>query len=1047
MARIKITLRFLLLVVFYASCCATFPQTVDAENLKWSRVNIPSNGVSGQWILAQGSDLHSLTLASDGTLYCSANPSLTPFRLFKSTDGGGRWSYTGRVEDVIIDIAVLNADSNCVYYATAEKVYKSIDAGASFTLLAANPGGSGLENKQITSLDVASWDNVTYVAVGVLDRDAAQYGGVYVFDESQPAVWRDCGIGNYDVYKVAFSPRFAEDGQLIAIVTDEQDTLVLSGNIEAGWPFQAGAARLPGLIPLSADIVFPADYDSAVVSGQYVQFISLNTGYGQGGIYSLRGQPAPAPSTLTPLHSGDFSSLAISGNSGAAKLLAGSAGTTQIYFSEDAGVTWSSSLKPPSGDASTEVLMAADIADSGVAYAITSGAESAFSVSRDQGNTWNQTGLIDTRISTILDLAVSPDYALDNTLFLLTADIQNSLWYTSDQGLSWERIYCTAPSQPERINLVLLSPQYPSNGTLFLAGTGGGNPFIWKSENSGQSFSRTASVDPATGVPVNIDAWTITSGNVLFVGNFDGDRSLVYQTGPNSLSYVDKGVAGRQIISSLALSPNYNNDHSILAGNTFGSVFFSNDSGLVFESLPLDAAEPTFAGNIAVAFDADFAQNKTIYAADDIAGKGVYRFVIGESFSWESIDTNLSAEAGIGQLAVSSTGVLYALNSQTVKNAGSKGGMERSLNSSAAAPVFQTVIGGLNDGITLKKLWAQGNNLWTIDTQDTHNKKLLIYTDTLVNPVILVSPADSAAGLNPDNTTLSWQPVGGATAYHWQIDTAGDFLSIADEGDTASSQITLTNLDKNTTYHWRAMAVLPVVSPWSTVRVFNTCHLDAPTLSQPASSGTISIKPVFKWSISAGAEQYGLQISLNPTFSTLAINRICDATVWQSDISLNYNSTYYWKVRAIAGVVNSGWSAVGVFITQAAPTPPAPSTPAPTPTPTRTPSPTLAPAPAPAPLFTSPSPQASSTPVQAASTTPPASIASQASSSAPDIKSDSSKNTAVSVETPLLSSAPPGTTPAGPVNSTSPVLFAVVGGLAVLTTVSTAALFMLKKVK
>ena len=64
--------------------------------------------------------------------------------------------------------------------------------------------------------------------------------------------------------------------------------------------------------------------------------------------------------------------------------------------------------------------MATDFASSDIAYAATSGTESAFSVSRDGGITWNQQSLIDTKISDIVDLAPSPDYSQDNTLFMLT---------------------------------------------------------------------------------------------------------------------------------------------------------------------------------------------------------------------------------------------------------------------------------------------------------------------------------------------------------------------------------------------------------------------------------------------------------------------------------------------------------------------------------------------------------------------------------------------------------------------------------------------------
>ncbi len=69
-------------------------------------------------MLASGSSVQHLTMAIDGTLYCYANPSATSYRLFKSADGGGSWSYTGEVEDTIVDIATAPNDASIVYYAT-----------------------------------------------------------------------------------------------------------------------------------------------------------------------------------------------------------------------------------------------------------------------------------------------------------------------------------------------------------------------------------------------------------------------------------------------------------------------------------------------------------------------------------------------------------------------------------------------------------------------------------------------------------------------------------------------------------------------------------------------------------------------------------------------------------------------------------------------------------------------------------------------------------------------------------------------------------------
>ena len=84
---------------------------------------------------------------------------------------------------------------------------------------------------------------------------------------------------------------------------------------------------------------------------------------------------------------------------------------------------------------------------------------------------------------------------------------------------------------------------------------------------------------------------------------------------------------------------------------------------------------------------------------------------------------------------------------------------------------------------------------------------------------------------------------------------------------------------------------------------------------------------------------------LNPTVLKVGDYALA-TTAWQCNINLNYDTTYYWKVRAISGDSYSDWSAVSTFTTvsppeevqaaSSAPTPasPPPAPPPPSPTPT-----------------------------------------------------------------------------------------------------------------
>jgi len=183
--------------------------------------------------------------------------------LFKSVDAGYSWSYTGNVQDAIVALATAPDDANIIYYATVSSIYKSADAGNSFIQLPPNPGGAGADNITITCIDIARLAGNNIIVVGTADSDNSQYGGVYTLDENEVLPgWLDTNLGSYDVSAVAFSPSFAADRQLVAVVTDEQDTLVTTRIDAGGWNQVIAEAAIEGIAARAAAIAFPDDYDA-----------------------------------------------------------------------------------------------------------------------------------------------------------------------------------------------------------------------------------------------------------------------------------------------------------------------------------------------------------------------------------------------------------------------------------------------------------------------------------------------------------------------------------------------------------------------------------------------------------------------------------------------------------------------------------------------------------------------------------------------------------------------------------------------------------------
>jgi len=929
MAKIEFALGLILSLSLLSSIFSA-SVTASPDAARWSSVNIPTEGKSGNWVLANGSDVRHLTMAIDGTLYGYASPSGTSYTLSKSTDSGYSWSFTGRVEDAIVAIATAPDDATVIYYATSTNIYKSTDAGVSFIPLPSKPGGAGSNNVGITSIDFTKMGSKYIVAVGTRDADSSEFGGVYILDENEPfSNWVDINIGGYDVSAVAFSPNFAADQQLVAAASDETDTVVTT-LIGSGWGETIGDAIITGIAPTSATIAFPNDYEA---TKNDVLFVAIDTGSNNGDVYRINGIGAPNSSVATDLNIGsaygannvDVTTLAVTGNSAAATLLAGAASSAQVYYSSDGGMNWARSAKPPTGQSQTCVVMPLDYGSTGKAYTAASGTESAFSYTTDGGVTWNQLSLIDTKISNIVDLAPSPNYSQDNTLFMLTSSSEQSLWRSMNGGAQWERAFTSALAGVDSIDRVELSPNYYSSQVIFITGSSNGNPAIWKSTDSGQSFTPPRfSHDPDTGTPFSIDRWVVVNDNTLFAGSFDGSNGLVYCITNNGLWYSSGAAAGSHPLNCIALSPDYKEDETVLVSNASGEVYWSDDNGVSFEPLPPDAASPPLTDNITLAFDPDYSHNNTVYAASDKADKGIYRFITGTSTKWESIDSTLPTGSMIGQLAVSAEGTLYATNTKA------DNGMERCLNPAySLGPTFETVTGGLDDGAILSGLWLCGNQLWSVDTKNT---RLVTFTDSLTVPVTLTSPSDKAPGVGTisgntiGNVNLDWEVPSGATSYKWQLDCGTNFSSVPTgfEDNTNASSTRLPALEPATTYDWRVRVTEPVLSPWSAKWSFTTSLgeevINHRLYSPEAGAREMPLKPIFQWSAIAGADSYELLVSTDISFASPIIIKIGDyalpTTAWQCNLALDYDTTYYWKVRASGSNSYSTWSAVSAFTTE-----------------------------------------------------------------------------------------------------------------------------------
>jgi hypothetical protein len=178
----------------------------------------------------------------------------------------------------------------------------------------------------------------------------------------------------------------------------------------------------------------------------------------------------------------------------------------------------------------------------------------------------------------------------------------------------------------------------------------------------------------------------------------------------------------------------------------------------------------------------------------------------------------------------------------------------------------------------------------------------------------LGSPADGSTGVST-NPTLTWNATAGALSYQLQVSTSPGFTSlIVDKSEITSTSYTVSGLVSNATYYWHVSTTYNNgTSPYSARRSFTTMVSapQAPSLVEPPDGAAgVSTNPTLVWEQSTGAASYQLQISTEPGFSTIVLDRSGITSTSYSVSGLARNTTYYWRVNAANDGRSGQWSAV-----------------------------------------------------------------------------------------------------------------------------------------
>jgi hypothetical protein len=385
-------------------------------------------------LIVPNSDVNHIAVAYNNTIYAIDSPN---GKIYKSDHGGIGWTDISRGLGGAApwpELAIAPDDSRIVAVVTnnGAEVYLSTDGGTNFaaTGLSGKLGGG----ERVKCLAVSPGYGRREIAVGTSTSNGN--GRVWVnIMNGFPGGWTDISTGatgwsNADVFAIEYSPEFASDGTMLAIAATgpppgTDDTYLYMGirdlggntttwNSSAGYPVEISQSGqdTPGTPLTYADIALPADYSSTIPSHRHVYACWSDNPPGVATAGNPNDDVYRVDNTVCYqllVRTDVICSLAHYGMFSRGKLLAGATTTSttglfrgpQVYctFNPQATCpTWQSSQKPPTGPGQARVAWSAD---GKAAYCGTSsigggnGDQSAFSVSTNDGFTWNQVGLID----------------------------------------------------------------------------------------------------------------------------------------------------------------------------------------------------------------------------------------------------------------------------------------------------------------------------------------------------------------------------------------------------------------------------------------------------------------------------------------------------------------------------------------------------------------------------------------------------------------------------------------------------------------------------
>lgn len=196
--------------------------------------------------------------------------------------------------------------------------------------------------------------------------------------------------------------------------------------------------------------------------------------------------------------------------------------------------------------------------------------------------------------------------------------------------------------------------------------------------------------------------------------------------------------------------------------------------------------------------------------------------------------------------------------------------------------------------------------------------KIYLFTTTMAPPE-LISPENLANGIHIP-TFLLWHKSSGAERYQCQVAKSNDFSDIVFDAIVNDTSVFADGTDYLKDYYWRVKAINNAgASDWSEMRKF-TATLPPPALLYPLNNASeVFPRLTFNWRKVPTGVNYQIQIAKNGSFDQIIYDSETSADTTHFMELLEYDNTYWWRVRSKRDNIIGAWSEIWSFTTAIAP--------------------------------------------------------------------------------------------------------------------------------